>query len=260
MNLWNILSELLGWTYFTAWSFSLYPQLLLNWKRKSVSGLSLDYLCFSAVGFICYAVFTIAFYFNQEIQDEYYKRHYSKNLVRLNDVAFAIHGLMVSFLLIYQTYIYKGTRRRRRISSFAATVTWMASLGGLLIILSVVYGNSEWILFIYYLSYLKLGSDVLKYLPQILYNFKRKSTIGWSTHLVFMDAIGAICSLCQLLLDAYIEGGDIMGDSVKFGIAVIAIIYDFIFMFQHYVLYYQYYIEEVIVIKNGNSKKIYGAV
>ncbi|CAO3644890.1 unnamed protein product [Cunninghamella blakesleeana] len=257
MNIWNILSNFLGWTYFTAWSLSLYPQLILNWRRKSVSGISLDYSCFSLVGFIGYTIFTFTFYFNQEIQDEYYKRHYSKSLVRFNDVAFALHGLFVSFLLIYQTYIYRrGGRKERQISSFAASITWLAFLGGLLVILSIFYGNSKWIHFIYYLSYLKIGADALKYLPQVLYNFKRKSTIGWSTHLVLLDMVGAIGSLCQLFLDAYIEGGDITGDSVKLGIAVIAIIYDFIFMFQHYVLFYQYYIDDVIVV---TKKSKYGA-
>lgn len=38
-----IISTSVGWTYFLAWSVSFYPQVWLNWKRKSVVGLSFDY-------------------------------------------------------------------------------------------------------------------------------------------------------------------------------------------------------------------------
>lgn len=30
----NIVSEVIGWIYFAAWSISFYPQVYLNWKRK----------------------------------------------------------------------------------------------------------------------------------------------------------------------------------------------------------------------------------
>lgn len=33
-----------------------YPQALLNWRRKSVSGLSLDFLALNPLGFACYSV------------------------------------------------------------------------------------------------------------------------------------------------------------------------------------------------------------
>lgn len=36
-------STALGWLYFAAWSISFYPQIVLNFQRKSVSGLSLEF-------------------------------------------------------------------------------------------------------------------------------------------------------------------------------------------------------------------------
>ena len=36
------MSLFLGWTYFLCWSLSFYPQLLTNYRRKSVVGLSLE--------------------------------------------------------------------------------------------------------------------------------------------------------------------------------------------------------------------------
>lgn len=35
---------------------SFYPQALLNYRRKSVSGLSLDFLVLNPLGFACYSV------------------------------------------------------------------------------------------------------------------------------------------------------------------------------------------------------------
>jgi hypothetical protein len=36
---WSYLQSATGWTYATAWSLSFYPQVLLNYRRKSVEGL-----------------------------------------------------------------------------------------------------------------------------------------------------------------------------------------------------------------------------
>lgn len=87
--------------------------------------------------------------------------------MRLNDVAFAIHGLAAVLLLLVQTYIYKGIKHH--LSPFTAVVTWLTFIGGLLAVFSVHYGNGEWIHVMYYLSYVKLGSDAFKYLPQVIW-------------------------------------------------------------------------------------------
>lgn len=52
------LSEVLGWSYFLAWSLSFWPQVQLNYRRKSVVGLSLDFpvlnvKLFSLCSFCC---------------------------------------------------------------------------------------------------------------------------------------------------------------------------------------------------------------
>lgn len=50
------LSYFIGWTYFLAWSASFYPQAILNWRRKSVQGLSMDFIHLNVLGFLCYSV------------------------------------------------------------------------------------------------------------------------------------------------------------------------------------------------------------
>merc|ERR1711871_1913341 len=72
---WRYLSSTIGWTYFMAWSCSFYPQVYLNWTRKSVVGLSFDFEVYNLLGFVCYFVFNACFYWNAEVQREYKAAH-----------------------------------------------------------------------------------------------------------------------------------------------------------------------------------------
>mmetsp|Transcript_45962 Transcript_45962/g.74970 ORF Transcript_45962/g.74970 Transcript_45962/m.74970 type:complete len:200 (-) Transcript_45962:356-955(-) len=40
----SLLSSVVGWLYFSCWSISFYPQIILNWRAKSVAGLSFDFI------------------------------------------------------------------------------------------------------------------------------------------------------------------------------------------------------------------------
>lgn len=62
------ISVLLGWGYFVCWSAVYYPQIFKNWKRKSVVGLSFDYLALNATGHLCYLVFNTAVFYNTHVQ------------------------------------------------------------------------------------------------------------------------------------------------------------------------------------------------
>lgn len=45
------------------------------------------------------------------------------------------------------------------------------------------------------MGYYKLMCSLLKYVPQLLWNRRRKSTIGWSVTSVLMDLTGGIFSV-----------------------------------------------------------------
>lgn len=46
----NFLSGLFGWVYFFAWSASFYPQPLLNWRRRSTTGTTVDFPLINVLG------------------------------------------------------------------------------------------------------------------------------------------------------------------------------------------------------------------
>lgn len=92
---------------------------------------------------------------------------------------------------------------------------------------------------IYAVSYVKLVVTVVKYIPQAWLNYKRKSTSGWSIDQILLDFAGGVLSISQLLIDSSLQGdwSGLTGNPVKFGLGNISIIFDIIFMTQHYVLY-----------------------
>jgi cystinosin len=92
---------------------------------------------------------------------------------------------------------------------------------------------------IYTLGYVKLLTVFLKYIPQAWVNYKRKSTLGWSIYPMLLDFAGGWLSLAQLCIDSALENdwSGVTGNPVKFGLGNITIVFDIIFMLQHYVLY-----------------------
>lgn len=46
----TFLSGVFGWVYFLAWSASFYPQALLNWRRRSTSGTTVDFPFINVLG------------------------------------------------------------------------------------------------------------------------------------------------------------------------------------------------------------------
>ncbi|RIA83107.1 PQ loop repeat-domain-containing protein [Glomus cerebriforme] len=232
-----ILSKTIGWLYFFAWSISFYPQTILNWRRKSVQGLSIDFLWFNVCGFACYTVFNLAFFSSEEIRKEYRDRNNGKdNLVQVNDVAFALHALTLSTITLIQTFIYKNDQR---ISSAASLLISILLLFAFSLLIGVSFGLCQWIDFLYFLSYIKLCFSFIKYVPQAYLNFKRKSTVGWSIHNILLDFTGGILSIFQLVLDAYLQDNwnGILGYYIKFGLGFVSLSFDLLFITQHYILY-----------------------
>lgn len=79
----TLLSIIVGWIYFVAWSISFYPQVrlftscfthsqvILNWRRKSVVGYSFDYLAYNVTGFVAYSLFNASMFFSPLVQRQY---------------------------------------------------------------------------------------------------------------------------------------------------------------------------------------------
>lgn len=122
------LSSIIGYTYFLCWSISFYPQIILNYKRKNTTGLSVDFSLLNVVGFACYSIYVSFLFWNVgNVRDEYQQRFHNGNdkngsnshghasddenssdiAVQSNDVAFALHAFVLSSIQVGQIMYYK---------------------------------------------------------------------------------------------------------------------------------------------------------
>lgn len=107
-----LISLIVGWVYFAAWSISFYPQIWYNFKRKSVVGLNFDFLALNLLGHTLYAIFNSSLYWITYIEDEYFQRFpRGLNPVELNDVVFSIHASVITALTIAQCFVYEVKAR-----------------------------------------------------------------------------------------------------------------------------------------------------
>ena len=80
-----------------------------------------------------------------------------------------------------------------------------------------------------------------KFAPQVYLHFQKKSTVGWSITMIFFDLIGGISSILQMVAISYNENdwSSFIGNPTKFGAGLLSILFDILFILQHYVFYRQ---------------------
>ncbi|XP_067617376.1 cystinosin homolog [Eurosta solidaginis] len=231
-------SIIFGWIYFIAWSISFYPQIYINFKRKSVVGLNFDFLTLNIVGFVLYGTFNCGLYWIPEIQEEYASRHpRGMNPVLLNDVVFSLHAIFATILTVFQCLIYEHGDQR-----ISKTASGILGIFGIIVLFTSILAAvnvMHWLDFLYYCSYIKLAITIIKYIPQAVMNYRRKSTSGWSIGNILLDFTGGTLSMLQMILNAhnYDDWISIFGDPTKFGLGLFSVLFDVLFILQHYVFY-----------------------
>lgn len=63
--------------------------------------------------------------------------------------------------------------------------------------------------------------------------------MGWSIGQILLDLTGGVLSIAQLVIDSSLQGdwSGILGNPVKLGLGNVSILFDIVFMVQHYWLY-----------------------
>ena len=234
---WRHLSNVIGWTYFTAWSVSFWPQVFINARRRSVVGLSFDFVALNLLGFSCYSAYNCAYYWSPSVRTQYLARYGSLPGVQANDVFFGLHAVAVTLVTVVQMCVYE--RGQQTVTRYGIFLLSSVSLAAVAAGALAAAGTIDTLTCLLTLSYLKLVISLTKYLPQALLNFQRKSTVGWSIHNVLLDFVGGSLSVAQLAMDCSITGdwSGAIGDPVKFGLGFASMVFDVVFMTQHYVLY-----------------------
>lgn len=240
------LSNTLGWIYFFAWSFSFYGQVVENYRRKSVRGLSFDFEVYNLLGFTGYSVYTIWGYLDKNI---------GTGQVAFQDIVFAIHAWILTVVTIVQIfYYYDRDDTDQKVSGTCITIVLCLVWGVLNIVFverilglydpHITPGKATAFNSVIYLGWCKVFISLIKYIPQVISNYNRKSTEGWSIHNILLDFTGGSFSFAQNIVDVYRDdfSFDKPGQShslniAKFALSFISIFFDLIFVIQHYFLY-----------------------
>ena len=246
----GVLSAIIGWCYFLCWVATFYPQPILNYRRKRVSGLSLEFVCYQFTGFLCYSIFSIVSYI---LEWQYSADSDVPAAVRPNDIAFAVHALLLTVVVMVQYRLYTSTGRVvvSVVHRYILFGLWIVILFSLILALtgSIPYYCIHLSTCPFYrinllslLGYIKIAVNLVKNIPQLLLNHSRHSTVGWSIVGVLLDVCGSMLAFGQQALDAWNEGGGsgsgmVWGNVPKLLLSVLSFGFDVVFVLQHFVWY-----------------------
>jgi cystinosin len=238
------ISSVIGWTYFFAWALSFYPQVYTNYSKGTTIGYASDKLLYDVIGFSSLSIYSIAMYSIPSVREAYERDHNGHSpTVAINDVCYALHALCLTFVQISQMIYYDG--KKQIPSRFAIQLSTILVTIIFLYLIIIVSLDGEWhnicsfMNWLYFLSFVKVGITIMKYIPQALLNYNRKTTVGWNITGNFMDLEGSILSILQLILDCndLNDWGGITGNFVKLALGSVSMLYDILFIVQRYVLY-----------------------
>lgn len=71
---------------------------------------------------------------------------------------------------------------------------------------------------------------MVKYIPQVLTNYHRQSTEGWSIEQILMDLLGGVLSVMQLVIDSSLQAdwSGLTNNSVKLGLGSLSCFFDLV--------------------------------
>ncbi|CAI0457185.1 unnamed protein product [Linum tenue] len=243
MASWNsfpleITYQTLGWLAFVSWSISFYPQVILNFRRKSVVGLSLDFLLLNLTKHSSYLIYNTVLYFSPAAQQQYFEKYGHEQMIPVaaNDVAFSIHAVVLTAITLFQVFIYeRGTQTISKISIGIVSVVWLFAA----VCVFVALPSHSWLWLISIFNFIQVSMTVIKYIPQAVMNFMRKSTEGFSIGNILLDFTGGVANYGQMATQSIDQNSwvNFYGNIGKTLLSLVSIFFDILFMVQHYILY-----------------------
>ncbi|KAL6136165.1 hypothetical protein ACLB2K_061466 [Fragaria x ananassa] len=243
MASWNsvpleITYQVLGWLAFISWSISFYPQVILNYRRKSVIGLNFDFVVLNLTKHSSYLIYNATLYFSSAVQKQYLEKYGFGEMIPVaaNDVAFSIHAVLLTAITLFQIVIYeRGTQKVSRISIGIVGAVWL----GAAVCFFVALPTHSWLWLISIFNSIQVFMTAIKYIPQAIFNFTRKSTIGFSIGNILLDFSGGVANYAQMAVQSIDQDSwvNFYGNIGKTLLSLISIFFDLLFMGQHFVLY-----------------------
>ncbi|XP_011098798.1 cystinosin homolog [Sesamum indicum] len=243
MASWNsveleVLFYVLGWISFCSWAICFYPQLILNFRRKSVQGLNFDFVVLNLTKHTSYLIYNASLFFSSTVQRQYRQKYGFNQMipVAVNDVAFSLHAVLMTALTLFQVAIYdRGNQKFSKIAIAIVSVAWLSAAACVFVALP----THSWYWLVSCFNTLQIVMTTIKYMPQAVFNFQRKSTSGFSMGYVSFDFLGSTTSFCQMMVQSIDQRSwvNLYGNIGKTLLSLVSIFFDILFMVQHFVLY-----------------------
>lgn len=247
------------------------------------TGLSADMMIVNPIGFLTLTIWSWGIYFSPTARRQYQARHHGHlPQVSVSDLAFSLHALVISSITLGQVLYYAWKNKPKssaddesrpllggastaadlavptsthkpsvvlQLSLAAMTVAAFVSAG------LVWAGKAEFLDWLYLVSSLKLFISLVKYIPQVLLNYRLKSAEGLAIWVILLvswrkqatraalrqqDITGSFLSFAQLAVSAVFIEHDpsgIVANPAKLGLSLLSVLFDAIFIVQHYWLY-----------------------
>lgn len=234
----EIIYQIFGWIAFFSWSISFYPQLILNFRRKSVVGLNFDFVVLNLTKHSTYFIYNATLYFSSVVQKQYRDKYGHDEMIPVaaNDVAFSTHAVLLTAFTLFQISIYeRGNQKISKISIAIVIAAWCAAA----VCVFVALPSHSWLWLITVFNTIQVTMTVIKYIPQAFMNFYRKSTEGFSIGNILLDFLGGVTNYGQMTMQSIDQGSwiNFYGNIGKTLLSLVSIFFDLLFMVQHYVLY-----------------------
>ncbi|KAK1567550.1 hypothetical protein Q3G72_013420 [Acer saccharum] len=243
MASWNstplkITYEVFGWISFVSWSVSFYPQVILNFRRKRVIGLNFDFVVLNLTKHSSYMIYNICLFFSPVIQKQYFEKYGFGQMIPVaaNDVAFSIHAVLLTAVTLFQIAIYeRGSQKISKTAIGIVSAVWLAAA----ICFFVALPHHSWLWLINIFNSIQVSMTLIKYIPQAVMNFRRKSTDGFSIGNILLDFLGGCTSYGQMITQSIDQNSwvNFYGNIGKTLLSLVSIFFDLLFMCQHYLLY-----------------------
>lgn len=175
----------------------------------STEGLSPDYVYLNPTGFLALTIWNWGIYFSPVARQQYGDRHGGHApQVTVSDLAFSLHALVISLLWILQVWYYSQrnkpeveTDERTRLiptpadllkpsqlvpdeasrpSVFCQLLLLGLFVAAFISATLVWAGKAQFLDWLYYMSTVKLIISVVKYIPQVLLNWRLRSAEGFA--------------------------------------------------------------------------------
>lgn len=228
-----------GWIYAIVWGLSFYPALYLNYTLKTSDSVSLDYIFLNIVGYLCYSVsLWLQLYSDNVIAQFMVNFDGRRPILSGADLFYAFHGLFILLVLLSQIvygerlWSFQNDRthfRLHRLTKMVFVLIFVFLFG------SWLSGDQKFKLltFALNLAFFKIIISLIKYIPQVMHNYRRKSMYGVSRLQLSLDVTGAVFCMLEFVLKndlPIVEA--IHANRGKVGITTVTFIFAAVFWYQ----------------------------